>query len=233
MEGPLPTLQYRSASDTTTPVGPAGGVLLKVALWLCLPLLVLAWWAGWHRNVPGRMGVLGSIYLLFLGAPLFLAAAVCWSRGFWYARRTWDLWQAERRRIVTLIALPPILGLLGLGLSRGVISPGPPAVPGIASLASASSTWNTSADDFRKSDSGSYKPLVIDGVPVEWVELDPSGGVWFITRQRDAGGFFWSWFYEGIVYRPTAGHDPGGNRGGPTLKPLGNGWYEFRTLLVD
>lgn len=45
-----------------------------------------------------------------------------------------------------------------------------------------------------------------------------------------ATGDYW---YSGVVHEPGADIDPFGNRGMLELKPLGNGWFSFRTRWSD
>ncbi len=68
---------------------------------------------------------------------------------------------------------------------------------------------------------------MIGDVEIEDVALDVSGGVWFQTRQVEAG-FIFDYWYSGIVHAPGNGVDPFGNRGMLELQPLGDGWFGFR-----
>ncbi|MEM6561090.1 MAG: hypothetical protein AAF656_05795 [Planctomycetota bacterium] len=76
------------------------------------------------------------------------------------------------------------------------------------------------------------RPGAVGLYRIEQVTTDSGGGVWFATKETDAG-FIWDYWYDGFVYQPTPGADPLGNRGNLRLRSLGNGWYAFRTRWSD
>ena len=228
---PPTTLDY--ASGRHDKPAPAPGPALRLAVLFAAFLLPLAWYAGYLRNNPSFGG--GMVFLLLglaVGLPCFGVSFVFWSVGL---RRLWAAWNVEtgeRNSNVRWAIAPLAMAAVALALQTGIAAPGPPAIPGVPTLNANLAAWDAAADRVQAKAATHDAPPTPGGVAIDLSTTDAAGGVWLVTRNRDAGGLF-DWYYEGLARHPGPGLDPLGNRGQLTLTPLGNGWHSFSTRVTD
>ncbi len=175
--------------------------------------------------------LLGVSMLIVL--PCLVGAVASWVHALVHLRRSWSDWPKKRHRALRLATVPPLLGLMALLFQLGVAIPKREPPPGATAIAANVDAWNAAADKLAQDHKSlKWKARIIDGVTVDNVRIDPAGGVWLQTRSRPSNRLFGS-HYDGVVRSPKPGFDPIGNHGGPSFKPISDGWYIYTTEYVD
>ena len=201
-------------------------------------LVVLAAAVGFAVGKPGgSRTMLVSMAVVSAGLPMFIIAIVTWTIGLQrpFAEPVKGEFWSDRR----LSRIPPIAAVVALALVPGWWVPGPGLPPGAEAFHDDRAVWNDAADKaaiisvrgrgVRVSEVSTDG--LIAGAAIDRVSVDSQGGVWFTTRRREAGGFIWDYWFDGLVRNP--GPDPIGNRNEPFLEPLADGWYSFSTHWSD
>lgn len=227
------TVDYASPRDKK-PVTPERSLWSAAAL--ALVVLFFALLVGLQReHAHGLLLLTLMVGLPFICLPAFCIAFVCWCIGLTHLRNLPP--EAHTPRWKKLAAAPIVMAMVALLFVTGVLIPDPASPPGVSSFEQNVIAWNDAADslqDDSRPTSDAVDRVQIDivaTVAIRGISTDTSDGVWFVTRQRGAGGWMWDYWYDGLVRNP--GPDPIGNRNQLKLTPLGNGWYEFSTRWTD